>query len=131
MEERRELLSIREAEAAYDVSRSTLYRYVQQGRLTPRRRPHDRHTYFAGEDLEEALRPARAPAAGTASAPQGDRLDDVYRELGQLRRASVLDAPARAAADSEAWDDLLGAVAEVSARWRGPGAVEEIRAQRG
>jgi len=44
----------------------------------------------------------------------------LYRELAQLRRASVLDAPARP-----------DAVAEVSARWRGPGAVQVIRAQKG
>ena len=64
-----------------------------------------------------------------------ERLDRLYAELAQLKRAVILErvtataTPPPAAAD--ALHRLRAIAAEVFERWVGPGAVEEIRAQRG
>ena len=57
-------------------------------------------------------------------------LETIYAELGELKRYLILEGITRRAEPSGAWADLMDACEEISARWNGPGAVEEIRSQR-
>lgn len=57
-------------------------------------------------------------------------IERLYAEVAELKRHVVKQAPGNVKADLAAWRDLLDASSAISASWRGPGAVEEIRAQR-
>ncbi len=58
------------------------------------------------------------------------RLDQMYAELASLKRIVLLSLPAQQTKDEKTWDDLMAASVEISEKWTGPGAVEEIRTQR-
>ena len=64
-----------------------------------------------------------------------ERLDRLYAELADLKRAVILSRVSDEVVPSPSTSSVLralrGAAAEVSALWEGPGAVEEIRSQRG
>lgn len=59
-----------------------------------------------------------------------DRLDRIWAKLAELKWRVILNMQTRPTRDEQAWSDFLDLSKEVSARWSGPGAVEEIRAQR-
>ena len=63
------------------------------------------------------------------------RLNRLYAELAALKRAVILERSSTQAAPPQAAVDALhrlrAVIDDVSERWSGPGAVEEIRAQRG
>jgi len=58
------------------------------------------------------------------------RLDRLYAELAELKRHVIIHWPAERARNRRAWKDLMDASAAISSLWTGPGAVDEIRAQR-
>jgi hypothetical protein len=58
-----------------------------------------------------------------------ERLDQIYAELGEIKRYLILNRPPRPV-DDDVWAEFLALSDEVSALWTGPGAVEEIRSQR-
>lgn len=72
---------------------------------------------------------------GTRGMPSvEERLDRLYAELADLKRQLILSRSeatrSQAAPTPPPWQDLLEAAEQVSARWEGPSAVEEVRAQR-
>ena len=86
-------------------------------------------------------RPRRAGPAVQSGRPEEDHqmmsleemrssIDKLYGELAKLKRQLILRGPARGAADDAAWEDLMVLSREIGARWTGPDAVDEIRAQR-
>lgn len=59
-----------------------------------------------------------------------ERLDHITQDLTEAKKIIIsLEAVDRERSE-RAWDDLMSASAEVSRRWQGPAAVEEIRLQR-
>ena len=54
----------------------------------------------------------------------------VYAELAELKRYVLTHTPADVEKSASSWRDLVDASDKISAKWSGPGAVEEIRAQR-
>jgi len=59
-----------------------------------------------------------------------EKLDRLYTELADLERYLILHASSVPTESDHVWNDLRDLAADVSASWNGPGAVEEIRAQR-
>ena len=59
-----------------------------------------------------------------------ERLDNITHEVTQLKSILIYQAIPDKARSSSAWKDLLLVVDEVSTRWSGHSALQEIRAQR-
>jgi hypothetical protein len=59
-----------------------------------------------------------------------EQLDRISRELMQLKKMLVYDGVIDKQKTEIAWENLLNASKEISKKWRGPCAVEEIRRQR-
>ncbi|MBI4317726.1 MAG: hypothetical protein HY675_04485 [Chloroflexi bacterium] len=59
-----------------------------------------------------------------------EQIDRLYSELAELKRYVLKHASLDRGKGSTAWNDLMDASAEISAKWSGPEAVEEIRSQR-
>ncbi|MBI2909223.1 MAG: hypothetical protein HYX92_16385 [Chloroflexi bacterium] len=57
-------------------------------------------------------------------------INRLYAELAELKCYTVRHATTNAEQSCAAWRGLMDASAQISAAWSGPGAVEEIRAQR-
>jgi len=57
-----------------------------------------------------------------------EKIDRLIKEMEDIRRGllKVQDAEER----EKAWDNLMRLSEEVSAKWQGPSAVDEIKAQR-
>ncbi len=58
------------------------------------------------------------------------QIDRLYAELAILKRHVITQASSQNPSSQSALKDLKEAAKEISARWTGPGAIEEIRAQR-
>jgi len=61
----------------------------------------------------------------------GRRLAKFYAALAELKREVILARVSKRARRARGFDDLVAVSAEVSESWKGHGAVEEIREQRG
>ena len=59
-----------------------------------------------------------------------ERVDRLYAELADIKREMILNRRTEWPANEAAWEDFLALSEEISSRWTGPGAVEEIRSQR-
>ncbi len=59
------------------------------------------------------------------------RIDHLTEELATTRRRLARLERGEERVSGSAWENLTAAAHEVSRRWRGPGAVAEIAAQRG
>lgn len=59
------------------------------------------------------------------------KIDHLAEEVRELQQAVRQLKPATKKESAEAWGNLMKLAEDVSAHWRGPSAVEEIRAQRG
>jgi hypothetical protein len=59
-----------------------------------------------------------------------EQLDRISRELMQLKKMLVYDGVIDKQKTEVAWKNLLNASKEISKKWKGPSAVEEIRGQR-
>ena len=59
-----------------------------------------------------------------------EHLDNIEREVVQLRKAIIYGKIADSNKNQKAWDELLALSGEISERWSAPSAVEEIRSQR-
>ena len=59
-----------------------------------------------------------------------DRVDELSEEIVKIKRVLIMLYPADKKKSERAWKDLIKASKEVSKKWRGKGAVEEIRDQR-
>ena len=57
-------------------------------------------------------------------------LDKLYAELAQLKRYVIIHTSVEKRQNDSVWRDLDEACKEISALWKGPNAVEEIRAHR-
>lgn len=57
-------------------------------------------------------------------------LDQLYATPAELKRHVIVRLPVERRRNEKAWKDLFAASEEVSALWKGPDAVEEIKAQR-
>lgn len=58
------------------------------------------------------------------------QLESLFAAISGLKRYLILHSPAAPGEASPAWKDLMDASKEISERWTGPDAVEEIRSQR-
>jgi hypothetical protein len=58
------------------------------------------------------------------------QIDRLYAELASLKRVVITHEASHHASNLSAWQDLREAAKEVSSRWSGADAVEEIRTQR-
>jgi hypothetical protein len=59
-----------------------------------------------------------------------EHLDSIEREVIQLRKAIIYGKPIDHDKNQKAWAKLIELSDEISERWEGPAAVEEIRSQR-
>lgn len=59
-----------------------------------------------------------------------DWISRLYAELAELKRYVVKHTPVEVERGSSAWQDLMDAATQISTRWSGPDAVQEIRSQR-
>jgi len=57
-----------------------------------------------------------------------EKIDRLMKEMGDIRRG-LLKVESQDKRE-EAWDNLMRLSEEVSAKWQGPSAVDEIKAQR-
>ena len=57
-------------------------------------------------------------------------LDHIFRELAEAKRIIIGLETIDRERSEWAWDDLMSVSAELSCKWQGPTAVEEIRLQR-
>ncbi|MBI3979013.1 MAG: hypothetical protein HY331_12590 [Chloroflexi bacterium] len=57
-------------------------------------------------------------------------LDRLYAELAELKRHLIVRSAGEVTPSQRAWCDLMEAAEEISARWSGPSALDEIRSQR-
>lgn len=64
MEKERDVVSLKEAQTVYGMARSTLDRWIAEGRLTPVKFPRDRLTYVRREDLERLLAESKESPPG-------------------------------------------------------------------
>ena len=58
------------------------------------------------------------------------RIDDLNRELEDIRQMLLQEKQRNQNRSKEAWESLKNLSAEVSAKWKGPPATKEIRDQR-
>ena len=59
-----------------------------------------------------------------------EHLDSIEREVIQLRKAVIYGKLVDSDRNQKAWAKLMELSDEISERWEGPAAVEEIRSQR-
>ena len=59
-----------------------------------------------------------------------EHLDHMTRELTEVKKIIIGLETINRERSEQAWNDLMSVSAEVSRRWQGPTAVEEIRLQR-
>lgn len=59
-----------------------------------------------------------------------EQLDRISRELMQLKKMVVYEGVIDKQRTEMAWKNLLNASKQISRKWKGPSAVEEIRRQR-
>jgi len=59
-----------------------------------------------------------------------EQLDRISRELMQLKKMVVYEGVIDKQKTEIAWENLLNASKQISKKWKGPSAVEEIRRQR-
>lgn len=59
-----------------------------------------------------------------------EQLDRISRELMQLKKMVVYEGVIDKQKTEIAWKNLLNASKQISKKWKGPSAVEEIRRQR-
>ena len=52
----KEMLNIEDVETEYGLKRSTVYKYMRKGLITPYKRAGDRRSYFERRELEELTR---------------------------------------------------------------------------
>ncbi|WP_187470451.1 hypothetical protein [Dictyoglomus thermophilum] len=58
------------------------------------------------------------------------RIERIYREITELKKILILESVIDKEKNEVAWRNLLTLSKEISARWEGFSAVEEIRNQR-
>lgn len=49
----RDMLNLAEVEREYGLKRSTVYKYIKKGSITPYKRAGDRRSYFKRSELEK------------------------------------------------------------------------------
>lgn len=59
-----------------------------------------------------------------------NRLEHITEDLSSIKKALITIEVGDAEKNEGAWRDIVAASREISKRWKGPSAVEEIRAQR-
>ena len=59
-----------------------------------------------------------------------EHLERMTRELMEVKKIAIRLEPIDREKAEKAWDDLMSASEEISQRWEGPSAAEEVRLQR-
>ncbi len=59
-----------------------------------------------------------------------DRLDRITHEIAEIKAALIHQVRPETDETEAAWNDLMEVSKDVSRLWKGPSALEEIRAQR-
>jgi 5-bromo-4-chloroindolyl phosphate hydrolysis protein len=59
-----------------------------------------------------------------------EHLDSIEREVVQLRKLTIQRKAIDSDNNQKVWTELMALSGEISERWRGPSAVEEVRSQR-
>jgi 5-bromo-4-chloroindolyl phosphate hydrolysis protein len=59
-----------------------------------------------------------------------EHLDSIEREVIQLRKVTIYNKVIDSDKNQKAWTELMALSSEISERWKGPSAVEEVRSQR-
>jgi len=58
------------------------------------------------------------------------KIDHLSKEMEDIRQVLLRSKPRDGKRSEEAWNDLMKLSEEISAKWQGPSAAQEIRAQR-
>jgi len=59
-----------------------------------------------------------------------EHLDSIEQEVVQLRKAAIYGKVVDSDKNRKVWTELIALSDEISERWKGPAAVDEIRSQR-
>ena len=59
-----------------------------------------------------------------------EHLDSIEQEVVQLRKVTIYSKVTDGDKNQKAWTELMALSDEISERWKGPSAVEEVRSQR-
>ena len=59
-----------------------------------------------------------------------EHLDSIEQEVVQLRKVAIYNKVVDNDKTQKAWTELIALSGEISERWKGPAAVEEVRSQR-